>query len=128
MGIQAVAHQRWNVSRLPTDLAVFLPGGADLALYMPPSFQLLSIVTHFTRGESLDRYLPDRAPLPRYDCEAAAGVLFPDLDPAVRLQCAVSLRLSTRGYVSAAGVYDRGIAGIYGQQSAEAALSYSQTF
>jgi tetratricopeptide (TPR) repeat protein len=128
VGIEGLAHQRRNVRHIPTDVAAFLPGGADLALYMPPSFQLVSIVTHLTRGESLERYRPDRSSFPRYDCEGAAGILFPDLDPAVHLQCSVSIRLSTRGYASALGFYNRGFAGIYGQQSAEAALSYSLTF
>jgi Tfp pilus assembly protein PilF len=128
VGIEGLAHQRQNVRHLPPDVAAFLPGGADRALYLPPSFQLVSIVTHLTRGESLERYRPDRTSFPRYDCEGAAGILLPDLDAAVHVQCSVSIRLSTRGYASATGFYNRGIAGIYGQQSAEAALSYSQTF
>jgi tetratricopeptide (TPR) repeat protein len=128
VAVQGIAHQRSNVDKLPSDIAVFVPRGADLSLYLPPSFQLVSIVTHLTRGDFSERYRADESAFPRYDCEAAAGMLFPDRDGAVHVQCSVSVRLSLGGYLSAIAFYNRGIAGIGSQTSAEAALSYSQTF
>jgi tetratricopeptide (TPR) repeat protein len=128
LGVQGIAHQRSNVDHLPSEVAEFVPRGADLPLYLPPSFQMVSIVTHLTRGDFLDRYRADESPFPRYDCEAAAGILFPDHDGAVHVQCSVSLRTSLGGYASAIAFYNRGIAGIDAQTTAEAALTYSQTF
>jgi Tfp pilus assembly protein PilF len=128
VGIQGIAHQRSNVSELPYDVAQFVPRGADLSLYLPPSFQLVSIVTHLVRGDFFGRYRADESSFPRYECEAAAGVLFPDRDGAVHVQCSVSASLSFGGYLSALAFYNRGIAGIGAQTTAEAALSYSQTF
>ena len=127
-GVQGLAHQRWNVDHLPSDVAGFVPTGADLALYLPPSFQLVSVVMHLTRGDFSDRYRPDRSSFPRYECDAAAGILFPDRDGAVHVQCSLSALTPLGGYVSATAFYNRGIAGIGSQTTAESALSYSQTF
>jgi hypothetical protein len=128
VGVQGVAHQRWDVDRLPADVAAFVPVGADLSRYLPRSFQLVSLITHIVSGDFLERARPGRASFPHYDCEAAAGVVFPDREGAVHLQCSASVLTRLGGYVTAIAFYNRGVLGIDGQQTAEAALSYSQTF
>lgn len=128
VGLQALAHRRSNVDKLPSDIAPLVPRGVDLSFYLPPSYELVSVVTHLTRGDFLQRYRPDHTAFPRYDCEAAFGILFPDRDFAVHGKCSVSFLVARDGYVSAIGFYNRGIAGIANQTNAEAMLSYTQTF
>src|SRR5262249_261478 len=99
----------------------------DIVRALPPTFQLLGGVVHFSRGDYLDRYRPDRAPFPRYDCEAAFGILFPDTDPALHVQCGASVR-APPGYASIFAFYKRGIAGVENNENAEATLSYTVAF
>lgn len=128
VGIQGLAHQRRNVDQLPSDVARFVPTGGDIAMYLPPSFQLVSIVMHLTRGDFRDRYRSDHGIFPRYECDAAAGLLFPDRDVATEARCSISALTPLGGYVSAIASYNHGFAGIGSQTTAETALSYSQTF
>ncbi|HXX66278.1 MAG TPA: tetratricopeptide repeat protein [Polyangiaceae bacterium] len=128
VGLQGIAVQRWN-NGLPANVAALVPSGQDLALYIPPTYELVSIVTHLTRGDFWQRYRPDKTAFPRYDCEAAFGILFPDLDGAYHLQCSVSALVNREGgYVSAVAFFNRGVAGIENQTNAEATVSYSQPF
>jgi Flp pilus assembly protein TadD len=127
IGLQGLAVQRRNVNQLPAAIAGLIPAGADLALYIPPTYELASIVTHLTRGDFWQRYRPDRTAFPSYDCEAAIGILFPDLDGAFHVQCSVSV-LVHGGSVSAVTFFNRGVAGISNQTNAEATLSYTQPF
>jgi tetratricopeptide (TPR) repeat protein len=128
VGVQAAADQRMNVTTLPRELAVLVPPGADLGLYLPPTYQLVSFVTHLSRGDFSQRYRPELTPFPRYDCEAAAGVLLPDLDAVVHVQCSASVLVARVGYLSAVAFYNRGVAGIADQTNAQATLNYTQTF
>ena len=125
IGLQAIASQRSNASTLPSDVAGLQPNGADLSLLLPPSYQLVGIVTHFGQGDFLERNRPDRGKLPRYDCEAGIGILFPDQDGAAHAKCSLSARAPIAGYVSALGAYSRGIAGIQNQTNATAQLWYT---
>jgi len=131
VGVQALAHQRQNVTELPADIAVLVPPSArkgELNSYLPRSYELLSIVTHLTRGDFLERYRPDRTSFPRYECMIGAGVLLPDLDGAFEAECSASMLVSRRGYLSASGYYDRGVFGISNQSNAQASINYTQTF
>jgi tetratricopeptide (TPR) repeat protein len=131
VGLQALASQRQNVATLPSDLAAFVPAAdrtGDLSAYLPPSFQLVALVTHLTRGDFFERYRPDRASFPRYDCSAAAGVLLPDLDAALELQCAASVRVAALAYVSATASFERGFFGVADQTNAESRVSFTQGF
>lgn len=127
VGIQGIAVQRHN-DTLPTGIASLLPPEPDLALYLPPTYELVSIVTHLTRGDFWQRYRPDKTAFPRYDCEAAIGILLPDLDGAYHVQCSVSALVTRGGYVSAVAFFNRGVAGIGNQTNAEATVSYTQPF
>lgn len=127
VGVQGIAVQRHN-GALPASIAGLIPPGSDLALYLPPSYELVSIVMHLTRGDFWQRYRPDKTAFPRYDCEASIGILFPDLDGSYELQCSVSALLGQSGYVSAVAFFQRGVAGIEEQTNAEATLSYTQPF
>lgn len=128
IGLQGIAVQRRN-DTLPANVAALVPAGADLALYIPPTYELVSVVTHLTRGDFWQRYRPDKTAFPRYDCEAAFGILFPDLDGAYHLQCSVSALVNRQGgYVSAVAFFNRGVAGIEDQTNAEATVSYTQPF
>jgi tetratricopeptide (TPR) repeat protein len=131
VGVQALASQRRNVGTLPSDIASFVPAaqrGGDLSAYLPPSFQLVSLVTHITRGDFSERYRPERAAFPRYDCSAGAGLLLPDLDGAFEAQCSASVRVSGRGYVTAVGSYEQGIFGVANQTNVETRVSFTQAF
>lgn len=127
VGLQGIAIQRPN-DTLPSSISGLVPSGADLALYLPPTYELVSIVTHLTRGDFWQRYRPDKTAFPRYDCEAAIGILFPDLDGAYHLQCSVSALVTRAGYVSAVAFFNRGVTGIDNQTNAEATVSYTQAF
>jgi len=128
VGLQGIAVQRENVVNLPASLQVILPPTPDLALYIPPTYELVSVVTHLTRGDFWQRYRPDKTAFPRYDCEAALGILFPDLDGAYHVQCSVSALVTRGGYVSAIGFFNRNVAGIGNQTNAEATVSFTQPF
>jgi tetratricopeptide (TPR) repeat protein len=131
VGVQALASQRENVGTLPSDIASFIPAaqrGGDLSAYLPPSFQLVSIVTHLTRGDFSERYRPERAVFPRYDCSAGAGLLLPDLDGAFEAQCSASVRVSGRGYVTAVGSFEQGVFGVANQTNAGTRVSFTQAF
>jgi tetratricopeptide (TPR) repeat protein len=125
VGVQAVASQRSNVSQLPADVATLRPAGTDLGLLLPPSYELVSVVTHLGHGDFLERYRPDRGAFPRYECEAGVGVLLPDLDGAVHAKCSLSARAPVAGYVSATAAYNRGVVGIQNQTNAIAQLWYT---
>jgi tetratricopeptide (TPR) repeat protein len=131
VGLEALASQRQNVTVLPNDLAALVPAAdrtGDLSAYLPPSFQLIALVTHLTRGDFLERYRPDRASFPRYDCSAAAGLLLPDLDAALELECAASLRVTALAHVSATASLERGFFGVADQTNAETRISFTQGF
>lgn len=119
--------QRFNRKVEPADINALIPPRADIARALPPSFQMVGGVIHFSRGDVTDRYRPDAAPYPRYDCEAAYGVLLPDADAAVHVLCSASAR-APGGVVSFLAFYNRGIAGIPNNDSAELALSYGFPF
>jgi tetratricopeptide (TPR) repeat protein len=131
VGLQALASQRQNVGVLPDDLAPLVPAAdrnGDLSAYLPPSFQLVALVTHLTRGDFFERYRPDRASFPRYDCSAAAGLLLPDLDAALEIQCAASVRVAALAHVSATASLERGFLGVADQTNAETRISFTQSF
>ncbi len=123
LGVQAQASQRDTRTVLPASAAAFLPEGVARERALPPSFQLVGGVIHFSRGDFLERYRPDRAPFPRYDCEAAFGVMSGP-DTALHLLCGVSVR-APGGYASLIAFYNRGIAGVRNNENAEAALSWT---
>jgi tetratricopeptide (TPR) repeat protein len=127
VGAQAQASQRDTRSELPSSVASFLPARFDRVRGLPPSFQLIGAVVHLSRGDFSERYKPDRAPFPRYDCEGAVGVLFPDTDVAFHALCGVSVR-APGGYASLTTFYNRGIAGVRNNENAEVALSYTIPF
>ena len=127
VGVEAQASQRDNRDRLPASVSSFLPARLDIARHLPPSFQLVGGVIHLSRGDFLERYRPDRKPFPRYDCDAALGVLFPDNDTAFHVLCGVSVR-APGGYASLLAFYNRGIAGVKNNENAEGALSYTIPF
>ncbi len=137
VGVQVVAAQRQNASSLtPTSLAalttdVQLTQRDCLGCYLPPSYQMISVVTHLTRGDFEQRYRPDNRPFPRYDCDAGIGVILPRSDApsselAAHLQCAASFRVVGTGFVSGTGYYNRGIAGIGEDQNAAVSIFYTQ--
>jgi hypothetical protein len=128
VGLQAIASQRTNPDGLPNDVLTYAPRGSNIDLLLPPSYELISVVTHFVRGDFLERYRPDRGSFPRYDCEAGIGLLLPDGDAAAHVQCSVSARVAFHGYVSAVGLYNWGFAGIDNQKYAQASLSFTQPF
>ncbi len=131
VGVQALANQRQNVGSLPPELATLVPAsdrGGDLSAYLPPSFQLLSIVTHLTRGDFFERYRPDRAPCPRCEWAAGAGVRRPDLDGAVGVQGSASALVASRSYVSAVASFEQGVFGVANQTNAETRVSFTQSF
>ena len=131
VGLQALASQRQNVTVLPGDLASLVPAAdrtGDLSAYLPPSFQLVALVTHLTRGDFFERYRPDRAAFPRYDCSVAAGLLLPDLDAALELQCAASVRVTSLAHLSATASLERGFFGVADQTNAETRVSFTQSF
>lgn len=127
VGVQAQASERDNRTDLPSSVASLVPPRADLARALPPTFQLIGGVIHLSRGDFLERYRPDRAPFPRYDCDAALGTLFPDTDTALHVLCGVSVR-APGGYTSLLAFYNRGIAGVKNNENAEVALSYTIPF
>lgn len=127
IGAQGQASQRSNRVDLPSDAEGLILPRVALVRALPPSFQLASAVLHVSRGDFLERYRPDRAPFPRYDCEVAAGVLFPDTDAAVHLKCGASARMPA-GYASVVAFYNRGVAGVTNNENAELSLSYAIAF
>jgi hypothetical protein len=127
VGAQAQASQRDTRSDLPPSVSALLLPRIDRVRALPPSFQLAGGVVHLSRGDFLERYRPDRAPFPRYDCEAAVGVLFPDTDTAFHVLCGVSMN-APGGYSSLLAFYNRGIAGVRNNENAEVALSYTIPF
>ncbi len=138
VGVQLEASQRRNksdgkddqaaaVASLPFEVRNLILPRVDIVRALPPTFQLLGGAVHLSRGDYLDRYRPDRAPFPRYDCEAAFGILFPDADPALHVQCGASIR-APGGYASVYGFYNRGIAGVENNENAEATLAYTMAF
>lgn len=127
VGAQVQASQRDTRTELPPSVAALLPPRFDRVRALPPSFQLVGAVVHLSRGDFHERYRPDRAPFPRYDCEGAAGVLFPDNDAALHVLCGVSVR-APAGYATFLAFYNRGIAGVRNNENAEAALSYTIPF
>ncbi|MBX3192146.1 MAG: tetratricopeptide repeat protein [Labilithrix sp.] len=126
IGVQAQASHRETRVGLPAEAEAMIPARVDRARALPPSFQLIGGVVHFSRGDFSERYRPDRAPFPRYDCEAAIGALLPG-DSAVHVLCGVSVR-AWRGYSSAVVFYNRGIAGVRNAENAAIALSYTMPF
>jgi tetratricopeptide (TPR) repeat protein len=127
IGAQAQASQRDTRTALPSSISSRLSPRFDPASGLPPSFQAASAVIHFSRGDFLERYRPDRAPFPRYDCEGAIGALFPDTDTALHVLCGVSVR-APGGYTSLLAFYNRGIAGVRNNENAEVALSHTIPF
>ncbi|MBV9949662.1 MAG: tetratricopeptide repeat protein [Myxococcales bacterium] len=131
VGVAALASQRQNVGVLPGDVAPLVPrtqGGPDPSDVLPPSYELVSVVTHLTRGDFLHRYGTDRAALPRYDCSAGVGLLLPDLDGALELECSAGVLVTTMGYVSASILYEQGVFGIANQVNAQALIGFTQGF
>ncbi len=133
VGLQMLAIQRYNVGRLPSDIASLVPppgpDGEDLSMYLPPSHRLVSIVTHLTRGDFAARYRTDREAFPRYDCTAGVGVLLPDLDGTVEFQCSASTLVSRGGgYVSALASFERGVLGIADQTNVQSRITFTQPF
>lgn len=127
VGLQFEASQRDNRDDLPRHLRGSLNPRFERLRSLPPSFQLVGGVIHLSRGDYLERYRPDRAPFPRYDCELAFGALFPDTDTALHVLCGASVR-APGGYTSLLAFYNRGIAGVRNNENAELALSYTIPF
>jgi hypothetical protein len=127
IGVMGQASQRSNRTGVPADIAELVPKGGELVRALPPSFQLVGGVIHLSRGDVTDRYRPDRAPFPRYDCEGSFGVLLPDTDTAVHVLCGASVR-APGGMASFLAFYNRGIAGVRNNESAQLALSYTIVF
>lgn len=127
VGAQGQASQRANKVDLPSHAMELIEPRVALTRALPPSFQLASAVVHVSRGDFLERYRPDRAPFPRYDCEVAAGLLLPDTDTAVHVKCGASARMPA-GFASLVAFYNRGIAGVTNNENAEVSLSYAIAF
>lgn len=127
VGVQGQASQRTTRTGLPGSVSALMPPGFEPVLGFPPSFQLASAIVHVSRGDFLERYRPDRAPFPRYDCEAAFGFLFPNTDTALHVLCGASIR-APGGYTSLLAFYNRGLAGVKNNENAEVALSYTVLF
>jgi hypothetical protein len=125
IALQAIGSLRRNDEAA---VLALVPGATSIDLLAPPSYGLVSIVTHFVRGDFLGRHRPSEDALPHYDCEGGVGVLVPDGDVSMYAQCGVSLRTSRNGTLSGAGVYRRGAVGIPGQTIAETWLSYAHHF
>ncbi len=126
VGAQVQASERAYPTRLPGDARLVSPN-VDLVRALPPSFQLVGGVIHVSRGDFYERTRPDRAPFPRYDCEAAFGALMPDTDTALHVLCGASVR-APGGYTTLLAFYNRGVAGIRNNENAELALSYTALF
>lgn len=131
LGIEAEAVQRSNVSldkvASVTQSDLKLRDPECPACYLPESYQVVSVVTHLTRGDFASRYRPDRRAFPRYDCDAGLGLIFPSQEAAAHVGCSVSVRIAGSGFASATAVYDRGVAGS-DEQVARTSLSFTQPF
>ncbi|MDF2692704.1 MAG: Extracellular Matrix protein PelB, partial [Labilithrix sp.] len=127
IGVQAQASQREYARRLPDEVTKLVSPNVSLARALPPSFQLVGAVVHLSRGDVSERFRPDRAAFPRYDCEAAFGALLPDTDTALHLLCGASFRIPG-GYTTLLAFYNRGVAGVRNNENAELALSYTLPF
>jgi len=127
IGAQVQASERAYPTRLPGDVTRLVSPNVDLVRALPPSFQLVGGVIHVSRGDFYERTRPDRAPFPRYDCEAALGALMPDTDTALHVLCGASAR-APGGYATLLAFYNRGVAGIRNNENAELALSYTVLF
>jgi tetratricopeptide (TPR) repeat protein len=125
IALQAIGSVRRNNEAA---ILALVPGATSIDLLAPPSYGLVSIVTHFVRGDFLGRHRPSEDALPHYDCEGGVGVLVPDGDISMYAQCGLSLRTSADGTLSGVGVYRRGAVGIPGQTIAETWLSYAHHF
>ncbi len=127
---RATGFHRWNVSKIPDDLLEVIPFGTkrDVDTYLAPSYGMLSVVVQLTKGDFFERQRAERLPLPRYDCTAEFGYLFPQHSPAGEFRCSASVRVGRHGYVSALGSYNLGFFGIEDASSAKASLSYTQLF
>ncbi|MBX3219291.1 MAG: tetratricopeptide repeat protein [Labilithrix sp.] len=127
VGAQVQASQREYPTRLPGDVARLVSPNVGLVRELPPSFQLVGGVVHLARGDPTERSRPERAPFPRYDCEAALGALLPDTDVALHVLCGASVR-APGGYTTLLVFYNRGVAGVRNNENAELALSYTLPF
>jgi hypothetical protein len=125
IALQAIGSVRRNDENA---ILALVPGATSIDLLAPPSYGLVSVVTHFVRGDFLGRHRPSEDALPHYDCEGGVGILVPDGDVSLHGQCGLSLRTSTDGTLSAVGVYRRGAVGIPGQTIGETWLSYAHHF
>lgn len=127
IGAQGQVSRRDNRTNLPADsLAAFSPG-VSLDRALPPSFELVGGVVHFSRGDFSERYRPDRAPFPRYDCEAAIGAITPATSTAVHVLCGISVR-AAGGYTSFVAFYNRSVAGVANAENAALSLSHTVSF
>lgn len=127
VGAQVQASERAYPTRLPADVTSLVSPNVELVRALPPRFQLVGGVVHFSRADFSERTRPDRAPFPRYDCEAAFGALMPDTDTALHVLCGASVR-APGGYTTLLAFYNRGVAGVRNSENAELALSYTHLF
>ena len=125
----SISH-RANVSAIPADHLDAIPFGTakDVETYLAPSYRMLSVVVQLTRGDFFERQRAERLPLPRYDCTAEFGYLFPQNAPAGGLSCSGSVRLGSHGYLSILGSYTLGLLGIEDATSVRTSLAYTQFF
>ncbi|WP_394836735.1 tetratricopeptide repeat protein [Pendulispora rubella] len=130
IAFRASVYHRVNVSTIPGDLQEVIPVGTakDVEAYLAPSYRMLSGVVQLTRGDFFERQRAERLPLPRYDCAAEFGYLFPQNAPAGGLRCSGSVRVSSHGYVSLLGSYTLGLFGIEDSTMFRTSLAYSQFF
>jgi tetratricopeptide (TPR) repeat protein len=127
IGAQVQTSQRIYPTRLPDDVYRLVSPNVRLVHMLPPSFHLVGGVVRLARGDVMERSRPDRAPFPRYDCEAGFGALLPDTDTALHFLCGASVR-APGGYTTLLAFYNRGLAGVKNNENAELALSYTVSF
>ncbi|HWL87157.1 MAG TPA: hypothetical protein VNO21_15235, partial [Polyangiaceae bacterium] len=127
---RATVSDRLNISKIPNDLVDVIPFGSqrDIETYLAPSYRMLSVVVQLTRGDFFERQRAERLPLPRYDCSAEVGYMFPQNSPAGEVRCSGSIRVGNHGYASLLGSYTLGLFGIEDATSAKVSLAYTQFF
>ncbi|WP_394823029.1 tetratricopeptide repeat protein [Pendulispora albinea] len=125
----SVSH-RANVSRIPNDLLDTIPIGTakEIETYLAPSYRMVSFVVQLTRGDFFERQRVEWLPLPRYDCSAELGYLFPQNTPAGSARCSASIRITPHGYLSALGSYTLGLFGLEDATNVRTSLAYTQFF
>ena len=124
-GVQLAGVQRSNSPRAPGDSARFVPPSSRVDNLLPVSYESVAVVMHFTRGDIFQRHAADGASFPRYDCDAALGVLIPSQKPEGHARCSASIRVGNAGFATALAEYALGVAGLPRAYSAQGLIAYT---